>query len=85
MAQGRVALQFAIVSQFEDLRFRELGEQLIYFESPGSLNADRREIWQRRVTQRLLGTGEPCEALTLPDALQQANDLISNTDGDERA
>jgi len=77
--------RFAIVSQFEDPRFRELGEQLIYFESPSSLSPDRREICKRRVIQRLLGSGEPCDALTLHDALQQANDLISNTDGIDQA
>lgn len=70
-----------IVAQFEDPRFRELGEQLIFFESPDALSEERQQYWRVKTNQRLLGTGEPCSALTLPDALQQANDLILTVEG----
>ena len=74
----------AIVCEFEDLRFRELGEQLIYFEAPEVLAAERRQHWDERTAQRLLGTGEPCDALTLPQALQEVNDLLAVAEGDIR-
>ena len=74
----------AIVYEFEDPRFRELGEQLIYFEAPQVLTTKRRQHWDERTTQRLLGTGEPCDALTLPQAVQQANDLLAVAEGEVR-
>lgn len=74
----------AIVYEFEDPRFRELGEQLIYFEAPEVLSTDRRQHWEERTTQRLLGTGKPCDALTLPQALQEVNDLLEVADGEIR-
>ena len=72
----------AIVCEFEDPRFRELGEQLIYFEAPEALSAERREHWDQRTARRLLGTGEPCDALTLPQALQEVNDLLAVVEGE---
>ena len=74
----------ALVLEFDDPRFRELGEQLIYFEAPDVLTDDRRRYWTKRTAQRLLGTGEPCEALTLPKALQEANDLLAIAEGEMR-
>lgn len=75
----------AIVPQFEDPRFRELGEQIIFFEAPNVLSEERREFWRNRTAQRLLGTGDPCVALTLPDAIQQARDLSVSLQGDAKA
>ena len=74
----------ALVYEFEDPRFQELGEQLIYFEAPEVLTAERRHYWEDRTARRLLGTGEPCDALTLPDALQEVNDLLAIAAGEIR-
>ena len=67
----------ALISEFEDPRFQELGEQLIYFEAPEVLAPERRQYWEDRIARRLLGIGEPCEALTLPAALQEVNNLLA--------
>ena len=74
----------ALVLEFDDPRFRELGEQLIYFEAPDVLTDERRRYWTKRTAQRLLGLGEPCEALTLSEALQEANDLLTIAEGEMR-
>jgi len=77
------ANRYNIVCQMEDTRYRELGEFLIYTESPEHINEVRRSIWAQFVENRLLGQGETCKALTLPKALEEANDLIANA-GDEK-
>ena len=74
----------ALVYEFEDPRFRELGEQLIYFEAPEVLDEERRHHWADRTARRLLGTEEPCDALTLPEALQEVNDLLAVAEGEIR-
>ena len=74
----------ARVLEFDDPRFRELGEQLVWFEAPDVLTAERRRYWEVRTAQRLLGVGEACEALTLPNALKEANDLLAIADGEVR-
>ena len=73
-----------LVSGFEDPRFQELGEQLIFFEAPDVLPSERRQHWEDRTAGRLLGIGEPCEALTLPEALQEVNDLLAGAVGEIR-
>ena len=73
-----------LISEFEDPRFRELGEQLIYFEAPEVLASERRQFWEARTARRLLGIGEPCDALTLPVALQEVNDLLADAVGETR-
>lgn len=73
-----------LVLRFDDPRFRELGEQLIYFEAPDALTDDRQRYWRQRTAERLLGTDEPCEALTLSGALQEANDLVAIAEGEMR-
>ena len=74
----------ALVCEFDDPRFRELGEQLVYFEAPEVLTTECRHYWADRTARRLLGTGEPCEALTLPEALQEVNDLLAVAEGEIR-
>ena len=71
----------ALVLEFNDPRFKELGEQLIYFEAPDALTDERRRYWTIRTARRLLGTGEPCDALTLTKALQEADDLRAMAEG----
>ena len=73
--------RYNIVCRFNDPRYRELGEQLIYFESPEHLSPEIRRKWLGITNARLMGTGDPCPALTIPDAIQQADDLLANLDG----
>ena len=76
--------RYAIVQQLEDPRYRELGEQLIYIEEPQCLTLEQRLYWKAHFKNRLLGLGEPCDTLTLPDAIQQAEDLIAEVDGSKK-
>lgn len=78
------SVRAVLISEFEDPRFQELGEQLIYFEAPEVLASERRQYWEDRTARRLLGIGEPCEALTLPAALQEVNDLLAVAVGETR-
>ena len=82
--EGEWSERAAIVCEFDDPRFRDLGEQLIYFEAPEVLTTERRQCWEERTARRLLGTGEPCDALTLPQALQEVNDLLAVAAGEIR-
>ena len=82
--EGEWSERAAIVCEFDDPRFRDLGEQLIYFEAPQVLATERRQWWEERTARRLLGTGEPCDALTLPQALQEVNDLLAVAAGEIR-
>ena len=82
--EGEWSERAAIVCEFDDPRFRDLGEQLIYFEAPEVLATERRQCWEERTARRLLGTGEPCDALTLPQALQEVNDLLAVAAGEIR-
>lgn len=70
--------RYEIVCQIQDERFRRLGEWLIYCEAPNFLSNERQEFWQRFTSDRLLGQGEPCKVLTLPKAIQQADDLLQS-------
>ena len=72
--------RYDIVCQFEDERFRRIGEWIIYCEQPHLLSSEKRHHWDSFVRQRLLGEGDPCDALCLPKALEQANDLISGAE-----
>ena len=80
--RGDWTARVAIVLEFDDPRFRELGEQLIYIEAPDVLTDEHRRYWEKRTAQRLLGTGKPCKALTLPKALREANDLLVIAEGE---
>lgn len=75
--------RYAITCQFEDARYRELGERVIFADAPTHLPQVRRQHWQQHVSDRLMGVGPPCEALTLPNAIQQADDLLENLEGEE--
>jgi len=76
--------RYIIVCQIEDARYRELGEFIIFCEAPKHLSVERHAIWEQFIQARLMGLGEPCKALALPKALQQADDLISNANGQKR-
>jgi exodeoxyribonuclease-1 len=72
-----------IVNSLVDERYQLLGEWIIFCESQESLPNDRRDYWEGYVADRLLGRGDACKALTLPDAIQQADDLIGSATGEK--
>ena len=76
--------RYNIVCQITDARYRELGELLIYTEAPQFLSEARRSVWALFVENRLMGTGEPSKALSLPKALEQVNDLLLNAQGENQ-
>lgn len=76
--------RYDIVCQIQDGRFRELGEWLIYCEAPHCLSQTRQQYWQRFIADRLMGQGEPCKVLTLPQAIQQADDLLGTAEEPKR-
>ena len=65
-----------LVSTFEDPRLRKLGERLIYYEHPEVLNDDLRRRCDSAVAARLLGSDGNTSWLTLPKALEQAEDQL---------
>ena len=75
--------RYDILGQIEDARYRQLGEYVIFNDAPQTLSKERRTIWANFIENRLMGHGEPCKALTLPKALEQANDLIANAADDK--
>jgi len=77
--------RYAIACQFEDPRYRELGERIIFADAPDSLPQSRRQYWRQHIADRLLGAGPACEALTLTSAIQQADDLLANLQGEQEA
>jgi exodeoxyribonuclease-1 len=72
---GRVQLAW----QFEDARFRELAERLIYFERPDLLDGVSRARMDAWVASRYFPNGE-VPWLTVPKALQEVADLKRNAD-----
>ena len=75
--------RYAISCKFSDPRYHELGERLIFIEAPDCLPLQRRQYWKTYFAKRLLGEGDPCKALTLPDAIQQADDLLDNSEDEK--
>jgi exodeoxyribonuclease-1 len=74
--------RYTITCQFEDPRYRELGERIIFADAPDYLPLSRRLYWRQHVAHRLLGAGPTCKALALPGAIQQADDLLANLQGE---
>jgi len=78
------AERYDIICLVSDARYRRLGEFLIFTEAPQHLNEARQAVWTQFVEDRLMGRGEPCKALTLPKAIEQANDLIANATAENK-
>jgi exodeoxyribonuclease-1 len=68
-----------IIRQFDDARLRELGYRLVHDERPDLLDEVARRQHDNRVYPGLgLDNGVPW--LTLREAIQQANDILADTD-----
>ena len=73
----------AIVSAFEDPRLRELGMRVIYTERPDVLDPELRRKFEIEFARRLVGTNGTTPWLTLPEAIEQVEDLIAVAKGPE--
>ena len=67
-----------IVERFQDARLRTIGWQLIFFERPELLNEDMRREHAGVAARRLLGECDDVFWLTLPNALQELEGLLSD-------
>ena len=75
--------RLAIVSRFEDPRLQELGMRLIHSERPDILEKKVRSQFDTAVAERLTDSSEAASWLTLPQAIEQVNDLIAVAEGGE--
>ena len=75
--------RLAIVSRFEAPRLQELGMRLIHSERPYILEERVRSQFDTAVAERLTDSSEAALWLTLPQAIQQVNDLIVVAEGEE--
>lgn len=75
----------ALVAQLGDARLRALGQRLIFVEAPDVMReADRRD-YEIAVARRLMGADGTVPWLTLPLAIEQADDLLASANAAERA
>lgn len=72
--------RLAIIEQFKDERLRELGYRLVHCERPDLLDDGARRRHDDRIARYLLGLDNAVGWLTLREAIQQANDILAETD-----
>jgi exodeoxyribonuclease-1 len=75
----------SIVRAFQDQRLRKIGQRLIYLERPDLLSGEDRLKYERAVALRISRNEADVPWLTLPQALADLDDLISNADAAEVA
>ena len=76
--------RWPVVQSFEDVRYKELGERLIYLHSPESIPRERQKIWRNKIKSKLHMTEPDCEWLTVPKAITQAESMISTNEGSKK-
>lgn len=76
--------RWPVVQSFEDVRYKELGERLIYFHSPESIPQERQKIWRQNIQTKLHLTDPDCEWLTAPKAITQAESMITKNEGTKK-
>lgn len=76
--------RLSLVTSISDDRLQTLGERLIYIERPNELSSDSRRKHEIATAKRVLGEGDS-PWMTLPNAIQEAQDLIEKTNGKGRA
>ena len=75
--------RLAVVSRFEDPRLQELGMRLIHSEHPDILEKRVRDQFDTAVAERLTDNSNAAPWLTLPQAIQQVNELSADAEGEE--
>jgi exodeoxyribonuclease I len=75
--------RFGIIETFDDPRLKTIARQLIYIERPDLLHADIHQEHQVAAAKRLLGHGEDVAWLTLPEALEEIESMLTASSGAE--
>jgi exodeoxyribonuclease-1 len=73
-----------LLERIQDGRLRELGQRLAHCERPDLLDQETRRAHDARVVRKLLGIDGDVPWLTLPKAIQQADELLGRIDGPDR-
>ena len=73
----------AIVEEFRDLRLKTIGWHLIHLERPDLLDNAMSSEHHLAAARRLLGHGDDIPWLTLPNALEQIEEMLAAASGAE--
>jgi exodeoxyribonuclease-1 len=75
--------RLVLAKQLRDPRAREMARRLIYFEQPDLITKSVREELDKWVKDRLMLKGSDVPWRTIPDALEEADKLLENTNASE--
>ena len=73
------------VERFADDRIREFARRLVYVEAPGALSNNSRVAMDDWMRARILTEDTAVPWNTIPKALREADDLLANASGSEKA
>ena len=79
--QNRVEL----IKELKDPRVREMAQRLVFTERPDILPTSDREHLEAWLSDRILAADPNVPWMTVPKALQEANDLLANASKEEAA
>jgi exodeoxyribonuclease-1 len=75
--------RLTLTDEIKDRRLRQFGRRLVYFERPDLFSEKERREIETTLAKKLLGKGDAGRWLTLPDAIQQADELLASATGNE--
>ncbi len=73
----------ALLEHISDPRIQILGKRLLYTEAPEVMQPHDRSYYQAMLAKRLMGAEGPVPWLTLPQAIKDTDDLLTNSAGTE--
>jgi exodeoxyribonuclease I len=74
-----------MVERLADVRLRALGQRLIFIEAPHIMADAARRDYEIAIARRLMAEGGTVPWLTFPKAIEEVDDLLSNTSPPERS
>mgnify|MGYP003647267784 CR=1 FL=1 len=74
--EGRMPL----LREIEDERLRQLGQRIIYMEAPHVLSDEVRSRIDAEIARRVMGVGHDPKWLTIPVAIDEADELLSEAE-----
>jgi exodeoxyribonuclease-1 len=77
--------RITLIDKLSDARLRHLGERLIYTEKPDILSQEKRREFDLEIAHRHMTLDSSAPWLTLPKAIEAANDLLATTDSADTA